>query len=80
MMNLLDELDLNIDLNGEVKVLSGGQKQRVSLAGVLGSDAEILLFDEPLANLAPASGSEIMQLIKKIQMIQMIKPRILMKS
>ena len=29
MMNLLDELDLNIDLNGEVKVLSGGQKQRM---------------------------------------------------
>ena len=28
MMNLLDELDLNIDLNGEVKVLSGGQKQK----------------------------------------------------
>ena len=46
--------------------LSGGQKQRVSLAGVLGSDAEILLFDEPLANLDPASGSEIMQLINDI--------------
>lgn len=46
--------------------LSGGQKQRVSLAGVLGSDAEILLFDEPLANLDPASGKEIMKLINDI--------------
>ena len=46
--------------------LSGGQKQRVSLAGVLGSDAEVLLFDEPLANLDPASGREIMQLINDI--------------
>ena len=46
--------------------LSGGQKQRVSLAGVLGSDAEILLFDEPLANLDPASGKEIMELINDI--------------
>ena len=46
--------------------LSGGQKQRVSLAGVLGSDAEVLLFDEPLANLDPASGKEIMQLINDI--------------
>ena len=46
--------------------LSGGQKQRVSLAGVLGSDAKVLLFDEPLANLDPASGKEIMQLINDI--------------
>ena len=46
--------------------LSGGQKQRVSLAGVLGSDAEVLLFDEPLANLDPASGKEIMNLINDL--------------
>ena len=30
--------------------LSGGQKQRVSLAGVLSSRSNLLLFDEPLAN------------------------------
>lgn len=46
--------------------LSGGQKQRVSLAGVIGSDAEILLFDEPLANLDPASGKDVMELISDI--------------
>lgn len=46
--------------------LSGGQKQRVSLAGVLGNDAEILLFDEPLANLDPASGKEVMELVNSI--------------
>ncbi len=46
--------------------ISGGQKQRVSLAGVLGSDADVLLFDEPLANLDPASGKEIMKLINDI--------------
>ena len=34
MMNLLDELDLNIDLNGEAKVLSGGQKQRLLIFAV----------------------------------------------
>ncbi|MDR2630313.1 MAG: ABC transporter ATP-binding protein [Spirochaetaceae bacterium] len=43
--------------------LSGGQKQRVSLAGVLLEDTEILLFDEPLANLDPATGKEVVELI-----------------
>lgn len=53
-------------LNSSPYELSGGQKQRVSLAGVLGSDAEVLLFDEPLANLDPKSGKEIMHLINDI--------------
>lgn len=46
--------------------LSGGQKQRVSLAGVLASSPQILLFDEPLANLDPASAAKITDLIKKL--------------
>ncbi|MEC0239030.1 ABC transporter ATP-binding protein [Paenibacillus dokdonensis] len=46
--------------------LSGGQKQNVSLAGVLSTDADVLLFDEPLANLDPASGRKAMQLIDDI--------------
>jgi energy-coupling factor transport system ATP-binding protein len=43
--------------------LSGGQKQRVSIAGVLIDAVEILLFDEPLANLDPAAGQEAIELI-----------------
>lgn len=46
--------------------LSGGQKQSVSLAGVLSTQADILLFDEPLANLDPASGTRAMGLIDEI--------------
>lgn len=46
--------------------LSGGQKQRVSLAGILVDDVEILLFDEPLANLDPAAGKRIISLIDEI--------------
>ena len=51
MMNLLDELDLNIDLNGEVKVLSGGQKQRLLILCCMMKEPEIIFFDEPTAYL-----------------------------
>jgi energy-coupling factor transport system ATP-binding protein len=47
--------------------LSGGQKQRISLAGLLMDDAEILLFDEPLANLDPAAGKEAVDLIDRLR-------------
>ena len=47
--------------------LSGGQKQRVSLAGVLVDDVDILLFDEPLANLDPATGKQAIELIDEMQ-------------
>ena len=47
--------------------LSGGQKQRVSLAGVMVDDVDILLFDEPLANLDPATGKQAIELIDEIQ-------------
>lgn len=46
--------------------LSGGQKQRVSLAGVMVDDVDILLFDEPLANLDPATGQNTIELIDEI--------------
>lgn len=46
--------------------LSGGQKQRVSMAGVMIDRVEILLFDEPLANLDPATGKRAIELIDQI--------------
>ncbi|KXT84662.1 Duplicated ATPase component MtsB of energizing module of methionine-regulated ECF transporter [Streptococcus oralis] len=59
----LDLLDL---LSQRPQDLSGGQKQRVSLAGVLIDESPILLFDEPLANLDPHSGQDIIELIDQI--------------
>jgi len=46
--------------------LSGGQKQRVSFAGVMVDDVDILLFDEPLANLDPATGKTAIALIDDV--------------
>lgn len=59
---------VNMDefINKSPQELSGGQKQSVSLAGIMRSSADILLFDEPLANLDPESGRKAMKLITEI--------------
>jgi len=53
-------------LKNSPQEVSGGQKQRTSLGGVLVDDVDILLFDEPLANLDPATGKKAMELIGDI--------------
>ena len=53
-------------LNHARHELSGGQEQKVSLAGVMVDNVEIFLFDEPLANLDPASGKKTIELIDQI--------------
>lgn len=59
-------VDMQAFLDHSPSDLSGGQKQRVSLAGVLVDDVEVLLFDEPLANLDPATGRRAIALIDEI--------------
>ena len=63
-------VDIDTKLDSSPHRLSGGQKQRVSLAGVMVSDTNILLFDEPLANLDPATGKMAIELIDKIKKTQ----------
>ena len=46
--------------------VSGGQKQRTSIAGVLVDDVDILLFDEPHANLDPKTGRVAIEIIDEI--------------
>lgn len=60
-------VDVKELLNHAPSALSGGQKQRVSMAGVMVDDVDILLFDEPLANLDPATGKRAIGLIDQIQ-------------
>lgn len=62
-----DLVDIGKLLNSSPFELSGGQKQRVAFAGVMVDDVDILLFDEPLANLDPATGKTAIDLIDRIQ-------------
>lgn len=47
--------------------LSGGEKQKVALASILALDPEVILMDEPTANLDPKSTIEIINLIKDLR-------------
>ncbi len=60
-------VDIDNHLDVAPHSLSGGQKQRVTLAGVMVGEVDILLFDEPLANLDPATGKNAIELIDKIK-------------
>ena len=70
LFSKVDEVAKIVDMGKFLKhspsELSGGQKQRVSRGGVLVDDVDILLFDEPLANLDPATGKTTVELIDKI--------------
>ncbi|MDR1272445.1 MAG: ABC transporter ATP-binding protein [Clostridiales Family XIII bacterium] len=59
-------VDMDSHLKNSPNELSGGQKQRTALAGVMIDDVQILLFDEPLANLDPATGKTAIEIIDNI--------------
>lgn len=66
VQRVTDIVDMGQLLKSSPYELSGGQKQRVSFAGVMVDDVDILLFDEPLANLDPATGKTAIDLIDRV--------------
>src|SRR5262249_54129840 len=63
-----------VDMEGtETKMpseLSGGMKKRVAIARALAMKSELILYDEPTAELDPILTEEVGQLIRKIQKIR----------
>ena len=64
---IADMVDVTRVLSHAPCEISGGQKQRVALGGVMVSGVDVLLFDEPLANLDPAAGKKAVELIDGVQ-------------
>ncbi|NFN85994.1 ABC transporter ATP-binding protein [Clostridium sporogenes] len=71
MDNIIDEVLERIGINHlkkrQLNQLSGGEKQKVALASILALDPEVILMDEPTANLDPKSTIEIINLIKDLR-------------
>jgi zinc/manganese transport system ATP-binding protein len=63
---ILDSVEATPFANRRIGSLSGGEQQRVLIAHALVSKPELLLLDEPLANLDPGSAQEIIQLLHSV--------------
>ncbi|WP_238378831.1 ABC transporter ATP-binding protein [Halalkalibacillus sediminis] len=70
--NILQTIGMEKYRHEKIHELSGGQKQKIALAAVLLMEPELLILDEPTANLDPVSSLEFIQLIERIQQEQNI--------
>ncbi len=63
---VLDYLNMPHLRYRETFALSGGEKQKVALAGILVMEPRMLILDEPLANLDPATAQEALAWFRKL--------------
>lgn len=62
----LERVGVGDKVNGRADTLSGGQQQRVGIARALMQNPQLILADEPVSSLDPASAKSIMDLLREI--------------
>ncbi len=67
VMNALNVVGLTGKENQKARTLSGGEAQRMAFARAIVYNPDILLLDEPTANLDPANVAKIEEIIRRIQ-------------
>lgn len=67
ILALLDAVGMKDQANKRPDQLSGGQKQRVAVARALVTNPELVLADEPTANLDHATAMRIIELMKSMR-------------
>lgn len=65
-MMALGRVGIAATASQRASTLSGGQQQRAAIARALVQEAEIILADEPIASLDPASSKRVMEALKEI--------------
>ncbi len=66
VLSTLDRLGIRHLADRETFSLSGGEKQKAAIAGALAMQPSILVLDEPLASLDPASAVEALELFRRL--------------
>ena len=69
VLKVADYFELNSKIFKKVKYLSGGEEQRVALARALVNNPEIVIADEPTANLDYRLKKEVLDMFEKINML-----------
>ena len=65
-MEALDRVGIASTARQRASTLSGGQQQRAAIARALVQQSKVMLADEPIASLDPASSTRVMETLKKI--------------
>ena len=63
---ILEMFGLSHRINSLPKKMSDGEKQRVAIARALAKDPELILADEPTANLDTPNGKQVMEIMTRL--------------